>query len=98
MWLASTTGTITSSGFHKFVLVVDDAHCPRLFGRPEDRDALRLVDQTLWDLSQRTGMKMTVRESSLHASFRDDMAKAFPLMISAGVFEFELSDPPLYLY
>ena len=103
MWLVSTTGTITSHGFHKFILVVEDAHCPRLFARADhfgifdERDVLRLLDHTLWYLSQRTGMKMTVRERGLCASFRNDIERAFPLMVSAGL-QFELNDPPPCLY
>jgi len=90
--------TIASPGFHKFVLVVEDARCPGLFERADGRDALRLVDQALWNLSQRTGMKMTVREISLGASFCNEMEKAFPLMASAGGLEFKVNDPPSYLY
>lgn len=98
LWLTSTMGTITSPEFQRFVLVVEDAHCPRLFARFEERVALRLADQTLWHLWQRTGMKMTVRERILRASFRNDVERAFLLMVSAGALEFELSDPqpPLY--
>ena len=91
MWLALTAGTIASPGFHKFVLVVDDACCPIIFEGAEKRDALRLVDQTFCALSRRTGMKMTVRGRSLCACFRIEMEKAFPRMLSAGAFEFELT-------
>lgn len=98
MWLAATTGTITSPGFHSFVLVVDDAHCPSLFGRADELEASRLVDQTLWNLSQRTGMKMIVRQRTLWVNFRNEMVKAFPLMSSAGVIKFKLDDPPPLLH
>jgi len=98
MWLALTIHTIASPGFHKFVLVVEDARCPGLFERADGRDALRLVDQALWNLSQRTGMKMTVREISLGVSFCNEMEKAFPLMASAGGLEFKVNDPPSCLY
>jgi hypothetical protein len=98
IWLASAAGSITSPVFHKFVLVVDDAHCPGLFGRVDERGALMILEQTLWSLSQRTGMKMTVKERHLPASFRDEVEKAFPIMLSAGMLEFELTDPPQFLY
>lgn len=98
MWLASTTGTIASPEFHRFVLVVEDAHCPKLFGRHHEQSALKLVDHTLWSLSQRTGMKMIVRERVLRGSFRKEVEQAFPLMVSAGAFEFELDDPPPCIY
>jgi hypothetical protein len=96
--VGSTTGTITSPRFHSFVLVVDEAHCPRLFERADELDALKLVDQTLLHLFQRTGMKMTVRERVLSVGFRNEIEKAFPLMLSAGVFELELNDSPPFLY
>lgn len=97
-WLASTAGTITSPRFHRFILVIEDAHCPKLFGRADGREALKLVDQALWHLSQRNGMKMIVKERVLRGSFRNEIEKAFPLMVSAGAFEFEFNDPQPCLY
>lgn len=44
-WLASTTGTIVPPVFHGFFLVVEDAHCPRLFGRVDERGAVNVGDK-----------------------------------------------------
>lgn len=95
MWLLLTIGTITSPEFHSFILAVQDAHCPKLFGERHPQSALSLVDLTLWNLSQLTGMRMIVRERILHASFREEVEQTFPLMVSVGALEFELDSPPL---
>ncbi|KAF9785542.1 hypothetical protein BJ322DRAFT_837976 [Thelephora terrestris] len=47
MWLVLTIGTIASPEFHSIVLVVQDAHCPKLFGEHHPQSALSLVDLTL---------------------------------------------------
>lgn len=97
-WFASTLSTITSPEFHRFVLVIEDAHYRKVFGNTDVQSAPNLVDQTLLSLSQRTGMKLVVKGRTLHSGFRDVMEKAFPLMASAGVLEFEPNDSPPCLH
>jgi hypothetical protein len=92
--LASIVRTITSPVFCKFVLAFEDTHLHEIFEGPKGKRASRPVDKNLLSLSQRTGMKMIVGGRVLDAGFRDVMGRAFPLMVSAGSFEFELNDSP----
>lgn len=92
-WLASVINTITSPVFSKFVLVANIANYQSLFRRRVDgKSAWDVADQALLRLSQRTGMKMIVRRKVLHDVFCNALRNAFPLMVSAGAFEFEAND------
>ena len=53
------------------------------------------ADQALLRLSQRAGMKMVVKPRVLSVPFRHEVEGAFPLMVSAGVLEFETNSSPL---
>lgn len=93
-WLTSTLSTITSPEFHRFVLVVDFEYHRVAFGSPNGQSASKLVDQAWFSLSQRTGMKLIVKGKgwALHSDFREVMEKAFPIMASAEMLEFEPND------
>ena len=94
MWLASVIDTITSPVFSRLVLVPNSAHLYPLFRKYDGRDTWKPVDQALLRLSQRTEAKMIVKGGTLHEAFRDTMENAFPLMVAAEAFEFELDDAP----
>jgi len=95
LWLASVVDTITSPVFSRFVLVVD-GECPYppswKFNEKSQWDS---TDQALLRLSQRAGVKMVVKRGVLNDPFRDVVEGAFPLMVSAGVLEFETNSSPL---
>lgn len=93
-WLASVINTITSPVFSRFVLVTNSVNFRSLFRRIDGKSAWDLADQALLRLSQRTGMKMIVRRKVLHDNFCSSLKDAFPLMVSAGAFEFEPNDLP----
>ena len=91
-WLASVISTVTSPTFSRFILVANSADFNPLFRRISGRSAWEPADQALLLLSQRTGMKMIVRGRILHDTFCNAMRDSFPLMVSAGAFEFEFND------
>jgi len=93
-WLASVISTITSPVFSRFVLVTNSVNFRSLFRRIDGKSAWDLADQALLRLSQKTGMKMIVRRKVLHDDFCSSLKDAFPLMVSAGAFEFEPNDLP----
>jgi len=96
LWLASVIGTITSPVFSGFVLVANRTDFHQLFRRIDGKSAWELADQALLRLSQQTGMNMVVRGRVLHVTFRNvTVEDAFPLMVSAGAFEFEPNNSPL---
>ena len=88
-WLASIIGTITSPVFSRFVLEANSAKVHQIFRRIDGENVWELVDQALLRLSQQTGAKMIARGRVLHGPFCNVMEAAFPLMVSAGAFEFE---------
>lgn len=75
--------------------MVGRANFHPLFQKIDGKSAWEAADQALLRLSQRTGMKMIVKGRVLHDTFRNVMENAFPLMVSAGVFELEPNGPPL---
>ena len=95
LWLASVVDTITSPIFSRFVLVTDSGNPNPLFRKFDEKSQWDPADQALLRLSQRVGMKMVVKRWALSDSFRDVVEGAFPLMVSAGVLEFETNRSPL---
>ena len=95
LWLASVANTITTPVFSRFVLVANSGNPLLLFQNFDDKNVWDPADQALLRLSQRTGMKMVVKRRFINEPFRNVMEGAFPLMVSAGVFEFETNDMPL---
>lgn len=96
LWFASVIDTITSPVFSRFILVADSANFNQLFRKIDayGKSGWEFADQALLRLSQRTGMKMVVKRRVLHETFRNVMRGTFPLMVSAGAFEFEYNDSP----
>jgi hypothetical protein len=73
----------------RFVLVANRMGLHPLSRKVGWRDGWEPADQALLRLSQRTGMKVIVRGGTLRETFCDVMRAAFPLMVTAGAFEFE---------
>lgn len=89
LWLARVIETIASPVFSKFILVIDTADLGVLFQMTNGRDAWKPADKSLLRLLQRTGMEMIVRGNALDDSLCESIEDVFPLVVSAGVLEFE---------